>query len=50
MPTKQYTITILNGLLQGTEIIKYSSYETDNAVESLKLIGCLTSIKEQSLI
>ena len=50
MPTKQYTITILNGLLQGTELIKYSSYEADNTIESLKLIGCLTSVKEQSLI
>ena len=49
MPTKQYTITILNGLLQGTELIKYSTYDVDNTVESLKLIGCLTSVKEQSL-
>jgi uncharacterized membrane protein len=50
MPTTKYTITILNGLLQGTQIYKYSTYDVDNTVESLKLIGCLTSVKEQSLI
>jgi hypothetical protein len=49
MPTKQYTITILNGLLQGTQIYKYSTYDVDNTIESLKLIGYLASIKEESI-
>jgi hypothetical protein len=49
MPTKEYTITILNGLLQGTELIKYSTYDVDNAVECLKQIGYSASVKEQSL-
>jgi len=50
MPTKQYTITILNGLLQGKEIIKYSTYDVDNTIECLKEIGYSVSVKEQSLI
>jgi hypothetical protein len=49
MPTKQYTITILNGLLQGTEIYKYSTCEVDNTIEYLKEIGYSASVKEQSL-
>jgi uncharacterized membrane protein len=50
MPTKQYTITILNGLLQGTQIYKYSTYDVDNTIECLKEIGYSVSVKEQSLI
>lgn len=49
MPTKQYTITILNGLLQGKEIIKYSTYETQGMVEYLESTGYSVSVKEKSL-
>jgi uncharacterized membrane protein len=50
MPTKQYTITILNGQLQGKQYIKYSTYDVDNTIECLKEIGYSVSVKEQSLI
>jgi len=50
MPTTKYTITILNGSLQGTQIYKFSTYEVDNTIECLKEIGYSTSVKEQSLI
>ena len=49
MPTKQYTITILNGLLQGTQIYKYSTYDVDNTIECLKEMGYSASVKEQSI-
>jgi len=49
MPTKQYTITILNGLLQGKQYIRYSTYEVDGMVEYLEQMGYLASIKEESI-
>jgi hypothetical protein len=49
MPTKQYTITILNGLLQGKQYIRYSTYEVDGMVEYLDQMGYSVSVKEQSL-
>tara|TARA_R110000868_G_C10920160_1_gene765609 strand:+ start:1793 stop:1945 length:153 start_codon:yes stop_codon:yes gene_type:complete len=50
MPTKQYIITILNGLLQGKEYIRYSTYETEGILEYLESMGYSASVKEQSLI
>jgi hypothetical protein len=49
MPTKKYTITILNGLLQGTQYIKYSTYEVEGILEYLEQMGYSASVKEQSL-
>jgi hypothetical protein len=50
MPTKKYTITILNGLLKGKQYIKYSTYEVEGIVEYLEQMGYSASVKEQSLI
>ena len=50
MPTKKYTITILNGLLKGNKYIKYSTYEVESMLEYLEQMGYSTSVKEQSLI
>jgi len=49
MPTKQYTITILNGLLQGTQLYKYSTYEVEGMLEYLDEMGYSASVKEESL-
>jgi hypothetical protein len=49
MPTKKYTITILNGLLQGIQLYKFSNYEVNNTIEYLEQIGYEVSIQEKSL-
>jgi hypothetical protein len=50
MPTKQYTITILNGLLQGKQYIKYCTYEVEGMLEYLEQMGYSASVKEESII
>jgi len=49
MPVKQYTITILNGSLQGKQYIKYSTYEVEGMLEYLEQMGYSASIKEESI-
>jgi hypothetical protein len=50
MPTTKYTITILNGLLQGIQLYKFSSYEVNNTIEYLEQMGYVVSVQEKSLI
>jgi len=50
MPTKKYTITILNGLLQGTQLYKFSNYEVNNTIQYLELMGYVVFVQEKSLI
>lgn len=50
MPTTKYTITILNGLLEGTQIYKFSSYEVNNTIQYLDQMGYAVSVQKKSLI
>ena len=50
MPTTKYTITILNGLLQGKQYIKYSTYEVEGMLEYLDQMGYSASVQQKSLI
>jgi len=49
MPTKKYTITVLNGLLKGNKYIKYSIPEVNGILEYLDQMGYSASVKKESL-
>ena len=45
MPTTKYTITILNGLLKGTQLYKFSTYEVNNTRQYLEQMGYVVSVQ-----